>query len=299
MATTYNRIDREIQVSEATTAKRQVLYQVGTAQAQSTVYVRKAAGSLAASTSTATQISGNVFEITIAAADLDTEGELMLVTWGTTDSNYLFGMRVVDHDPFDVLTDIKTLLDTTGVALASGAITSAKFAADAITQSAIAANALAPEVYSQHVVHIGREIQVGETTTNLRTLMFPVGTAETQTVQVSKNGGAFGVSTSVASQVSGTLYKLVIDAADIDTLGEIAFSLQGATNKQYISGITVVSHDPHSDMNYAVRRLGKGLRRFDSSDDTIKTYDGATTAASLLATETRSTSGTYTDWTPS
>ena len=299
MATTYNRIDREIQVSEATTAKRQVLYEVGTAQVQSVVKVRKAGGAVATSTSTATQIAGNVFEMTIAAADLNTEGELMLVSWGTTDSNYIFGMSVVDHDPFDALTDIKTLLDTTGVVILDGGITAAKFAADALTGAKFAANFLAPEAYSGHVWHIGREVQLSEATTVYRTIMFPVGTAETQTVKVSKGGAAFGASSSTASQVANQLYKLVIDAADIDTLGEVAWELAGVTNTQYISGVTVVQHRPHHDLNFAARRAGRGHVQFDSALDTIKTYDGATTAATLLNTETRTTSGTYTDWTPS
>ena len=66
-----------------------------------------------------------------------------------------------------------------------------------------------------------------------------------------------------------------------------------------IAGITVVSHDPHSAVNYMERRMGKGFLRWNSADDTLKVYDGPTTAAALLNTETRSTSGTYTDWTPS
>ncbi len=298
MATTYNRIDREIQVSEATTAKRRVLYQVGTAEVQGTVNVRKAGGSLAASGSTATQIAGNVFEVTIAAADLDTEGELMLVSWGATDSNYIHGIRIVDHDPFDAINDLKTLLDTTGVVIIDGGLTSNKIGADAFVGAKFAANFLAPEAFSGHVWHIGRELQLSEATTALRTVMFPVGTAETQTVQVSKNGGAFASSSSVASQVANTLYKLVIVAGDIDTLGEVAFQLAGVTNTQYISGITVVRHRPHDDLNYAARRLGRGHVEFDSALDTIKTFDGATTASTLLNTETRTTSGTYTDWTP-
>jgi hypothetical protein len=208
-------------------------------------------------------------------------------------------MRIVDPDPFDALADILTLLNSTGVLLADGAITAAKLAADALTGAKFAPNWLAPEAFSNPVWHIGREIQLSETSTNLRTIMFPLGTAETMTIQVSKGGAALGASASVASQVAGNLGKLVIDASDIDTLGEVGWQIVGATNTQYISGVTVVAHDPQSDPNFMAKRLGKGLRRFDSALDTIETYDGPTTAYAKLNTETRTTSGTYTDWTSS
>jgi len=299
MADKYTVRERPIQVSEVTTAKRQVLYEVGTAQVQSVVKVRKAGGAVATSTSTATQIAGNVFEMTIAAADLNTEGELMLVSWGTTDSNYVYGMTIVDHDPFDALTDIKTLLDTTGVVILDGGITAAKIAADAFTGAKFAPNWLAPEAYSGPVWHAGQDIQISETATALRTIPYLAGTAETQTVRVSKNSAAMGASASVAAQVVGNLYKLTIDAGDIDTLGEVAFELAGVTNTQYISGITIVKHRPHHDLNFVARRGGTGHRRFDSALEIIETRDGPTTAATVINTETRTTSGTYTDWTPS
>jgi hypothetical protein len=309
MAAKYNRIDRDVQVSEVTTAKRRVLYEVGTAEVQGTVQVRKAGGSLAASSSSATAIAGNVFEMTIVAADLDTEGELLLVSWGATDSNYVFGIKVVDHDPFDAIAEILADTGTDGVALANSAINSGRFATGAITAAAIAADAfagaafaanfLAPEAFSGHVWHIGREVQLSEATTALRTIMFPMGTAETLTVKVTKGGAALATSGSVASQVANNLGKLVIAAADIDTLGEVAFELAGVTNTQYISGITVVRHRPHDDLNLVARRNGRGLIREDSATDTIATYDGPTSASAVLQTETRSTDGTYTYWAPS
>ncbi len=79
-----------------------------------------------------------------------------------------------------------------------------------------------------------------------RTIYFEVGTDEAQTVTVSKAGGAFAATAgSAASKVDGTLYKLVIDPDDLDTIGEVAFKCAGATDTQYIIGLSVVEYSPY------------------------------------------------------
>jgi len=144
MATYYRRIDREVQVSEATAAKATVYFEVGTAEAQ-TVTVSKAGGAFGASTTTAAQVEGNLYKLVIAAADLDTEGELAFKCVGATDTQYLFGFMVVDHDPFDALAAILDDTGTSGVALPDAVITAAKLAADCITAAKIADDAIAAE----------------------------------------------------------------------------------------------------------------------------------------------------------
>lgn len=92
---------------------------------------------------------------------------------------------------------------------------------------------------------IGEEFQVDEATAAKRTIYFEVGTVEAQTVNVSKAGAGFGATAgSVAAAVDGSLYKLTIDAGDIDTEGDLAFKCVGATDTQYLLNMRVVDHDP-------------------------------------------------------
>jgi hypothetical protein len=295
MATYYRRIDRDIQVSEATTVKRQIAYEVGTAEAQ-TVTVRKAGGSFGASSSTAAAIAGVLYELTITAADLSAEGELVFKSEGATDTQYVYGLRVVDHDPFDDIAAILADTGTDGVALAADAITAAKIADDAFAAEHFANAAIGTAVFQNDINFVPQEIEASEATTARRTLYYRVGTAEAQTVTVSKAGGAFGASSSAASQADGTLYKLVIVPADLDTLGALAFKSCGSTNTQYITGLQVVNHDPYGDLK-TIRQAVAGTVVTDTSDNTIKIKD--TDGATTLVTRTKTTDGTETTWTAS
>ena len=102
MSTYYRRQWQELQKSEATTVRRTVLVQVGTAEAQ-TVTMSQAAAALTQCSSTATQLADSLFALTVATADLGTEGELAFKLTGATDWTYLYGLRVVTHDPFSDL----------------------------------------------------------------------------------------------------------------------------------------------------------------------------------------------------
>ena len=232
---------------------------------------------------------------------------------------------------------------------------------------------------------VREDIEVDAPTAAEATVYFEVGTHEAQTVTVSKGGGAFGATGgSVASQVDGTVYKLVVHADDADTLGDVAFKCAGATDTQYILGLRVVSHNPFADvaailsdtgtdgvvlaadaitaakiaddafsaehfaddaiaaaaiatdaitsdalaatataeiadavlvesvsankgtsggladvLNDIWRRIGFGLRTYDSSAGTVETFDGDADSDTLLLTETRSEAGSEKDWRPS
>ena len=102
MSTNYRVHPVEFQKSEATTARRQMVVQVGTVEAQ-TVTASQAGGAFTQATSTATQLADSLFTVTLATADLTTEGELALLLTGATDWTYVSGMRVVTHDPFSDL----------------------------------------------------------------------------------------------------------------------------------------------------------------------------------------------------
>ena len=102
MSTLYRVHPVEFQKSEATTARRQLVVQVGTVEAQ-TVTVSQAGGAFTQSTSTATQLADSLFTVTLAAADLSTDGALALKLTGATDWTYVSGMRVVRQDPFSDL----------------------------------------------------------------------------------------------------------------------------------------------------------------------------------------------------
>jgi hypothetical protein len=299
VATYYRVRERDLQINETTTVRRQIAVQVGTAESK-TITVRKAGGTFAASASTAAQLADALYELTIVAGDIDTEGELAFKLAGATDDDYLCGLRVVTHDPFADVAAILADTGTDGVKIGANAISNASIADNAFGAEHFRTNVLGAEQWQSRVMRIDRELQVSEVTTNLRTIDVQLGTAEICTVAVSKNGGAYSNTTATTlTQVDGDQYKLVVGAADIDTVGAVKFRLTGATNTQYVDGLTVVSHDPFADINYIARRSGGGLVRIDTSDNTIKVYDGATDAATLLGTQTRSTSGSQTDWTPS
>ena len=248
MASYYRRIDREIQVSEATAAKATVIFEVGTHEAQ-TVTVSKAGGAFGSSTTTAAQVDGNLYKLVIAAADLDTEGELAFKCVGATDTQYVYGFMVVDHDPFDAIAAILDDTGTSGVALIDGAVTAAKLGADCITSAKIADDA------------IGAEHLAADTLT----------AASIATDAIAADGLA---ATATAEIADAVLKEVVSDHKG--TAGSIADVL-----------------------NDIWRRIGFGLRTTDTDDDTIKTYDGTTDGATLLVTETKSTAGSETDWTPS
>ena len=160
-----------------------------------------------------------------------------------------------------------------------------------------------------------------EATAARRVLYYEAGTAESVTVTVSKGGGAFGASSSTAAAVTGTCYALSAAAADLDTVGEVAWCLTGATDTTYLIGGRVVAHDPWDMvasvlgalvatykatagsvadlLNRINRWCGAGYIKTDTGDNTIKCYDGATSGGSLLQTVTKATTGTVTDLTPS
>ena len=99
----------ELQASEATTVKRTVYFEVGTAEAQA-VQVSKAGAAFGAAVGTATAVTGTMYKLNIAAGDLDTEGEVAFYAAGATDQQFITGLRVVDHDPFDALNEVNRAL---------------------------------------------------------------------------------------------------------------------------------------------------------------------------------------------
>jgi len=97
-----------------------------------------------------------------------------------------------------------------------------------------------------HGGYIG-DVQKAEADAALRTFYVEVGTAEAQTVTVSKAGGAYGATAgSTCTAVVGTEYKLVIHPGDIDTLGQVKFKSSGALDQKTFV-LNVVDYDPFRD----------------------------------------------------
>lgn len=134
MALTYKEVTRKYKQNETTAAKMTLVYQVGTAEAQ-TITVSKAGGAFGATAgSTATQIGAtSLYALQLHTDDLDTLGELTLLSTGATDQVYLTGLQVVSYDPYAAIADILADTGTTGVVLAADAITAAKIADDAFS----------------------------------------------------------------------------------------------------------------------------------------------------------------------
>ena len=134
MATSYTSREIEFQRSELTAAKRTFDYYAPTAEAQ-TVTVSKNGGAFGASAgSGAVQIENNLYNLVIHPSDINTEGRVSFKLVGVTDTQYLYGIRVVDHDPFDAIADILDDTGTNGVVLATDSVDANALKADAIDE---------------------------------------------------------------------------------------------------------------------------------------------------------------------
>lgn len=282
MATKYILIARELQQSEANTNYRKLMFESQSTGTQ-TLYVSKNHAAFTTAGGTVTQVQDNLFALDAAAADLDTLGDLAFESRAAADTTYIYGLRVVSHDPVADVAAIKTAADSTLTIVGTSGVV-------------LAANSVGPSELSDYVNVSPMEIQKSEATTARRTLFYRVGTAETQTVTASKAGAAFGAISGTATQVDGNLYKLELAPGDVDTNGELLIKSVGATSTQYIAGVRVVDHDPFADLQTIRQRLvGKSVA--DTSDGTIKVYD--TDGATLLVTLTKTTTGDEVTWTPS
>lgn len=282
MATKYILIARELQQSEATTNYRKLMFESQSIGTQ-TLYVSKNHAAFTTAGGTVTQVQDNLFALDAAAADLDTLGDLAFESRAAADTTYIYGLRVVSHDPVADVAAIKTAADSTLTIVGTSGVV-------------LAANSVGPSELSDYVNVSPMEVQKSEATTARRTLFYRVGTAETQTVTASKAGAAFGAISGTATQVDGNLYKLELAPGDVDTNGELLIKSVGATSTQYIAGVQVVDHDPFADLQTIRQRLvGKSVA--DTSDGTIKVYD--TDGATLLVTLTKTTTGDEVTWTPS
>jgi len=282
MATKYILIARELQQSEATTNYRKIMFESQSTGIQ-TLYVSKNHAAFTTAGGTVTQVQDSLFGLDAAAADLDTLGDLALESRAAADTTYIYGLRVVSHDPVADVAAIKTAADSTLTIVGTSGVV-------------LAANSVGPSELSDYVNVSPMEVQKSEATTARRTLFYRVGTAETQTVTASKAGAAFGAISGTATQVDGNLYKLELAPGDVDTNGELLIKSVGATSTQYIAGVQVVDHDPFADLQTIRQRLvGKSVA--DTSDGTIKVYD--TDGATLLVTLTKTTTGDEVTWTPS
>lgn len=282
MATKYILIARELQQSEATTNYRKLMFESQSTGTQ-TLYVSKNHAAFTIAGGTVTQVQDNLFGLDAAAADIDTLGDLAFESRAAADTTYIYGLRVVSHDPVADVAAIKTAADSTLTIVGTSGVV-------------LAANSVGPSELSDYVNVSPMEVQKSEATTARRTLFYRVGTAETQTVTASKAGAAFGAISGTATQVDGNLYKLELAPGDVDTNGELLIKSVGATSTQYIAGVQVVDHDPFADLQTIRQRLvGKSVA--DTSDGTIKVYD--TDGATLLVTLTKTTTGDEVTWTPS
>ena len=282
MATKYILIARELQQSEATTNYRKLMFESQSTGTQ-TLYVSKNHAAFTTAGGTVTQVQDSLFGLDAAAADIDTLGDLAFESRAAADTTYIYGLRVVSHDPVADVAAIKTAADSTLTIVGTSGVV-------------LAANSVGPSELSDYVNVSPMEVQKSEATTARRTLFYRVGTAETQTVTASKAGAAFGAISGTATQVDGNLYKLELAPGDVDTNGELLIKSVGATSTQYIAGVQVVDHDPFADLQTIRQRLvGKSVA--DTSDGTIKVYD--TDGATLLVTLTKTTTGDEVTWTPS
>lgn len=150
----------------------------------------------------------------------------------------------------------------------------------------------------------GVQVQQSEATAARRTFAveFPITNVgsdpDVLTVTVSKGGAApTATAGSTLTQISGALYKLILHATDLNTIGDLAVIVAGSVDTTVYTGIQVVGHDPYADLLFVKQAQGGGKIEADTADNTIKTYapDGVT----VLNTSTKSVAGTKATWTPS
>ena len=98
MANYYRTRDADVQQSEATTAYREFSMQVGTSETKA-VTISQAGAAFTTAAGTATVVEGLLFRVSPTAADFATLGTLDFKLAGATDTDYVYGMRVVPQGP--------------------------------------------------------------------------------------------------------------------------------------------------------------------------------------------------------
>ena len=137
-----------------------------------------------------------------------------------------------------------------------------------------------------------RDLQQSEATTIYRQFNVQVGTAEAKTITVSQACAAFTTAGATGTTLEGLLFAVTPTADDLDTLGELAWKLVGATDTDYVHGQRVVPNGP--DELHLIKQAVAGTVATDSSDNTIAIKD--TDDATVLATLTKTTVGTVSTW---
>jgi len=257
-ATFYRQIDADVQVSEASAAKRTLYYQVNTHEAQ-TITVSKAGGGFGATAgSTGTQVTGVVYKLVIHADDIDTEGDVAFCSTGATDIHYIFGVRVVDHDPFDAVAEILDDTGTSGVQIPAGEIDAAAIADNAIDHGAIATDAigtaeLATTAVDEIAAAVNAEnrgiyyyqVQRNCSLAARRTLYFRATGTLPAKASMSLNGGSFADSTNAPGTVNGAFRKLELTRAETARTGRLVINITTSVTVNYVVLIVdFVSYDP-------------------------------------------------------
>jgi len=134
MATYVRPVYGAFEKGEADATKRTEMFEVGTAEPQ-TITVSKAGAAFAGSAgSGAVQVDGTIYRLVIHPNDLNTVGAVAFKCLGATDTQYLLGWRVVEHDPFDDIADILDDTGTSGVVLAANSVSAAALKTDAVDE---------------------------------------------------------------------------------------------------------------------------------------------------------------------
>ena len=274
-ATYFRTVSCEVQASEATAAKATLYYEVGTHEAQ-TITVSKAGGAFGATAgTTGTQVDGTLYKLTLHASDIDTEGDVAFKSAGATDTQYIIGIRVVDHDPFDAVAEILDDTGTSGVVLGADAITAAKigdaafsaehFSADSIVAATLATGAITADAFAADAI-VAATLATGAITAD-----------------------AFAADAIVAA-------TLATDAITADALAATATAeIADAVWEEDLGDHDGTADSVAETLRLMAQRLcGKIVT--DNGDGTIKVYD--TDGTTLLLTITKGTSGDEVTWTP-
>ena len=125
---THIDIEQDLEKATETT----LLYEAPDTDTGLTLLVSKAGGAFGTSVSTVAQVDGHMFKLVTGTDDVDTSGAVAWKLTGGTNTTYLYGLQVVEHDPVEDVRLMRQVL-AGKVVVDEAAGTIEVYAADGVT----------------------------------------------------------------------------------------------------------------------------------------------------------------------
>lgn len=128
MANVHLMLPRDLAIAKETV----ICYEAPDTDEALTLYVSKAGGAYNTSASTIDLVDGLMFKLTVGTTDVDAAGDVAWKLVGSGNTTYIYGMRVVYHDP---VADVRIMRQVLAgkIIVDSGDGTIAIYASDGVT----------------------------------------------------------------------------------------------------------------------------------------------------------------------